>query len=289
MAKATRVFSTPSTPIDTTRRHLLTIAAGSAVAAAIPARAYPGHDPIFAAIDAFRRADASCVAVHDGDIPDELGDRRGDAMRAVMRTCPTTPAGLVALTGWTREQADWLEKNGSNLFADDLSALTATIDDAARGMSGLEPWSPPLQAAAAIDPIYAAIERHKAAGAVWNAAVDVELPFPEGPEPMTDEQWEQRDELDDVVDDARELLVDAGVDLVGTKPTTHGGIIAAVSFIRTQMRDDGTYMPCASEVEWKFEYTELCGGDSRDTMGWIDAFLNTIADAAAALDKAVQS
>jgi hypothetical protein len=48
MAKSTR---------DTTRRHLLTIAAGGAVAAAIPAddaRAYA--DPIFAAIEAHRQA-----------------------------------------------------------------------------------------------------------------------------------------------------------------------------------------------------------------------------------------
>src|SRR5260370_27195581 len=43
-----------TTNTDTTRRHLLTIAAGGAVAAAIPAdaRAYPGPaDPIFAAVE----------------------------------------------------------------------------------------------------------------------------------------------------------------------------------------------------------------------------------------------
>jgi hypothetical protein len=54
-----------NTPIDTTRRHLLTIAAGGAVAAAIPAdaRAYPGPDPIYAAIDAHRKAAAVEQAV----------------------------------------------------------------------------------------------------------------------------------------------------------------------------------------------------------------------------------
>jgi hypothetical protein len=103
MAKATRVFSTPPTNTDTTRRHLLTIAAGGAVAAAIPAdaRACPGH---------------------------------------------------------------------------------------------------------AADPIFAAIDRHKAAAAVWDAAVDVRASLPEGPEPMTDEQWEERDRLDDAEEDAREPL-----------------------------------------------------------------------------------
>jgi hypothetical protein len=136
----------------------------------------------------------------------------------------------------------------------------------------------------AADPIFAAIEKHRVAAAVWDAAVGVPLSFPEGPDPLTDEQWEERDRLDDAVDDTRELLVDAGVDLVGTKPTTHGGIIAAISYIRTQMRNDA-FMPW--EAEFEFEFDEGCPGDAQQTMKWIDAFLATIADAAAALDKAV--
>jgi hypothetical protein len=141
----------------------------------------------------------------------------------------------------------------------------------------------------AADPIFAAIERHKAACIVWDAAVGVRASFPEGPEPMTDEQWEERDRLDDAEEDAREPLVNAGVDLVATKPTTLAGIIAAISYIRTQMRDDGTYMPFTAEFESGFEYTELCAGDSRDTMGWIDAFLHTFATAASAIAEPVQS
>jgi hypothetical protein len=135
------------------------------------------------------------------------------------------------------------------------------------------------------DPIYAAIEKHKAAAAVWDAAVSVRADLPEGPAPMTDEQWEERCRLDDAEEDAREPLVDAGVDLVGTKPTTLAGIIAAISYIRTQMRNDA-FMPW--EVEFEFEFDEGCPGDAQ-TLKWIDAFLDTIADAAAALDKAVQS
>jgi hypothetical protein len=42
-------------------------------------------------------------------------------------------------------------------------------------------------------------------------------------------------------------------------------------------------------IESGFEYAEGCAGDSLDIMGWIDAFLNTIADAAAALAEPVQS
>jgi hypothetical protein len=146
-----------------------------------------------------------------------------------------------------------------------------------------------LTAEHAADPIFAAIEKHRAACIVWDAAVDVRACFPEGPEPMTDERWEERDRLDDAEEDAREPLADAGVDLVGTKPTTLAGIIAAISYIRTQMRDNGTYVPYTSEFESGFEYTEGCAGDSLDTMGWIDAFLDTIADAAAALAEPVQS
>jgi hypothetical protein len=135
------------------------------------------------------------------------------------------------------------------------------------------------------DPIYAAIDRHKTAAAVWDAAVGVRASFPEGPEPRTEEQWEELDRLDDALDDAREPLVDAGVDLVGTKPTTLAGIIAAISYIRKQMRNDA-YMPW--EVEFEFEFDEGCPGDEQ-TLKWIDAFLGTVADAAAGLDKAVQS
>jgi hypothetical protein len=60
-------------------------------------------DPIFGAIDAWRRADAACVPADDGDIPDELADKCDEAYLTIHRTRPTTPAGLAALTGWARE------------------------------------------------------------------------------------------------------------------------------------------------------------------------------------------
>jgi hypothetical protein len=117
--------------------------AAAPVAALVPP---PEADPIFGAIDAWRRADAACVEVN-GDIPDELTDQAWEAHHAVVRTRPTTPAGLAALTGWVRERIDWLRDNASELHTKDLCAITAAIDDATRGMSGLEPWSPPLPAA----------------------------------------------------------------------------------------------------------------------------------------------
>jgi hypothetical protein len=55
-------------------------------------------------------------------------------------------------------------------------AVAATIPADARAYPGH-----------AADPIYAAIEKHRAACIVWDAAVSVRAEFPEGPAPMTDE------------------------------------------------------------------------------------------------------
>src|SRR5258707_11546998 len=100
-------------PVSSTRRRFLTVAAGGTIAAVAISTQTVGSpaDPIFAAIDAFRRADAACVAV-DGDIPDELGDRCLEAESVVLRTRPSTPAGLAALTSWAPERSDWLCANG---------------------------------------------------------------------------------------------------------------------------------------------------------------------------------
>jgi hypothetical protein len=74
MTQATRVHSTPPTntsainpsgPVDPTRRHFLTVAAGGAVAAAIPIAvlaAAPAVDPVFDLIDTHREAHAAHMA-----------------------------------------------------------------------------------------------------------------------------------------------------------------------------------------------------------------------------------
>jgi hypothetical protein len=138
-------------------------------------------------------------------------------------------------------------------------------------------------AALAVDPIYAAIERHKAAALIWDAAVDVRADFPELD--MDDEQAKQRDLLDEAVDAAWDPCEQTGIELVTTKPTTHAGMVAAIRYIRIQMRDDGTFMPHGLE----FEFNSGSEGDGGETLGWVDAFLDTLASATAALDKAVQS
>jgi hypothetical protein len=137
-------------------------------------------------------------------------------------------------------------------------------------------------AAPAPDPIYAAIERHKAACVPWDAAIDVRAEFPEGPHPMTDEQWEKRDALDDAVDEARVILQQAGLDLIKTAPTTATGIATAIRYMQRQMRTDGTYMP----YDIEFEFDDLYEGDGGVVLAWIDVWLDTIADATTELDRA---
>jgi hypothetical protein len=120
-------------------------------------------DPIFAVLDAFRRVDAEFFAVAGEDIPDELGDRHHAAVKAMLRTCPTTPAGLAALTTWAREQLNWQHSQSSCWYTEDLCALVSTIDDAARGMSGLEPWSPPAVHIAPDAKLFALADQYLAA------------------------------------------------------------------------------------------------------------------------------
>jgi hypothetical protein len=140
----------------------------------------------------------------------------------------------------------------------------------------------PTAAAPAPDPIFAAIERHKAACVPWDGAIDVRAEFPEGPHPMTDDQREHRDALDDAVDEARVILEQAGLDLINTVPTTATGIATAIRYMQRQMRTDGTYMP----YDIEFEFDDLYAGDGGVVLAWIDDFLNTIAVAVSELDPA---
>jgi hypothetical protein len=111
--------------------------------------ASPAPDPIFAAIDAFRCAEVEFYADRNGDIPDEVGDRWSRAADAVIGTQPTTPAGLVALTGFAREMAERSNHDDAGFADGQWVPVMAAINDATRGMSGLEPWSPPSPAASA--------------------------------------------------------------------------------------------------------------------------------------------
>src|SRR5438270_5649925 len=135
MTQADSVHSTPrtNTPIDTTRRHLLSIAAGGAVAAAIPidvgiptsAAAAADPDPAFALIAAHRPAEVVQCEVIDAqaeaeakygirsDEAWEAADRSGAMCDEVNAICwklattpPTTLAGVAAVLRFSNEVED---------------------------------------------------------------------------------------------------------------------------------------------------------------------------------------
>jgi hypothetical protein len=128
MAKATCVLSTPptNTPTDTTRRRLLTIAAGGAVAAAIPTYAL-GHaaDRAFALIAEKLAADeAHCRAIDAQDEAETCHGFRSEAAAEAADNCaaaghavneidwklantlPTTLAGVAAVLRFANEIED---------------------------------------------------------------------------------------------------------------------------------------------------------------------------------------
>ncbi|WP_079602840.1 hypothetical protein [Bradyrhizobium erythrophlei] len=149
------------------------------------------------------------------------------------------------------------------------------LSAAAGGAAALS-LSPSRAAAPAVDPIYAAIERHKAAAVVWDAAVDVWAKLPDGPEPMSTERWIERERINDA---SRDAMDDAGVDLINTSPTTLAGIARALNYIREQMlQDDGVYMPSSLRL--------ADDTDGEYPVAWIDAFLDAIEQAASELDRA---
>jgi hypothetical protein len=123
------------------------------------------------------------------------------------------------------------------------------------------------------DPIHLAIERHKTAVRLWAAAVAVSAAFPDGANPMTIEQAAQ---IAAAVAGARLPLLDAGLDLIETAPTTLEGIVAALEYMHDQMLESGAFMP--SDIVLDTSEAAL-GGTVGATVGWLDIFVDTLADA----------
>jgi hypothetical protein len=205
-----------------------------AATGASPMASTPGPDPIFAAIDAFHRADAAVNAVTVDDIPDELGDQCHEAYLAVVRTRPTTPAGLAALTTWVRERTDWPCANSSVLPDEEQRAIAAAVDDATRGMSGLEPWSPPSAAAAPSipDPVYGVIERHQRLSIAYDKAVN---------HPDVGDDRPQFATVNEVSSQACTALLDHANMMFTFQPTTPTGVAAMLRYITTL---EDWQMPC---------------------------------------------
>jgi hypothetical protein len=137
-------------PVDQARRRLLTIAAGGAVAAAIPAAtlaAAPAVDPIFALIAAKRAADLAhdraCGALNeaevrygvDSDEADEVFALGGSACHAAYEagwplatTPPTTLAGVAAVLRFAPRRRSCGDRNRQ-----EREASRAALSDLARG------------------------------------------------------------------------------------------------------------------------------------------------------------
>jgi hypothetical protein len=113
-------------PVDPTRRHLLTIAAGGAVAAAIPAAALaaaPAIDPVFGLIEAHRNAHATHVAslnlqnrferrfgIGEGSwISEKPCHDENDVFEALEAEPATTMAGLLAKLDYFQELSSEFE------------------------------------------------------------------------------------------------------------------------------------------------------------------------------------
>jgi hypothetical protein len=110
----------------------------------------------------------------------------------------------------------------------------------ARGMSGLEPWSPPLQAAAAVsaDPAFTLIAKKLAADVAHCEAIDVQGEFDE-----------RRDHSSDAAIEAQEnsraachYVNEVDWKLANTPPTTLAGVAAVLRFAN-EIEDAGLEWP----------------------------------------------
>ena len=98
-----------------------------------------------------------------------------------------------------------------------------------------------LDAASAVDPIYAAIKRHRDLAKTCDAAWKVRARYKDFGT-LTEAEKAQVLKLNDAVDEAHLPLEAAAMDLFNTHPTTLAGIIDALCYMRTQHRNDGVHM-----------------------------------------------
>jgi hypothetical protein len=89
-----------------------------------------------------------------------------------------------------------------------------------------------------IDPIYAAIDKHRQAVAAHDAVTDVRAAFNDVN--LNDEQNAQLAVLEAAVDDAWDQLDDAGCDLVNSKPTTLAGVAALCKYVEPLLNERDT-------------------------------------------------
>jgi hypothetical protein len=155
-----------------------------------------------------------------------------------------------------------------------MAAGSAAVAIAARPVRAMAAVSP--------DPIYAAIDQHKQTVAVFHAAVTTRSRFNDLN--MDDERRKQLSLLEEAIDAAWEPCDQAGLDLITTQPATLAGMIEAIRYAQIHLRNDGIFMP-QDVPDWMIEDV----GAADDAKQWLDVFLRTITEAAAAIADGVQS
>jgi hypothetical protein len=148
------------------------------------------------------------------------------------------------------------------------AALAALGGDATRGMSGLEPWSPPLPSAMAVsaDPAFAVIAEKLAADVAHNKAIDLQDEI----EGRGDRSSDAAIEAQDNSEAACHLAYEVGWKVANTPPTTIAGVAAVLRFAN-EIEDAG--------MEWN--HTDTIGPE-----GWHYQLRATMAAAIEALIKA---
>jgi hypothetical protein len=143
-----------------------------------------------------------------------------------------------------------------------IAAVIATVAPATAGLA--EP-----------DPIFAAIERHRDLAKPYDAACKVRGRCRDFGT-LTEEEKAHVLRLNDAVDEAGLPLEAAAMDLFNTQPTTCAGIIAALSYMRIQHRNDGEHM-----IQGWLE-----DEDGERYIDWRDAWLETLIQAVLQLEDA---
>jgi hypothetical protein len=211
-------------------------------------------DPTFAAVDRARKGEEEFLALaRSEDAAEGRGiklDKAPDDHRtpemvaavkeaiaariALARTVPTTPEGLAALTTFIREES--VERGEFYFAADDPDEqflFVASLDDAVRGMAGLKPWGG-IADAQTVDPIFAAIERHRQAENAYAGAYDSEeYRNAKHSTPATDALEERAGELGVAEDNLY-------VALVKLTPTTLAGCAVLLRYLEAHERSRGT-------------------------------------------------
>ena len=134
---------------------------------------------------------------------------------------------------------------------------------------------PVAAASAEPDPIYAAIDRNRGLAKGYDAAWKARGACKDFGT-LTEEERARVRELNDLVDAAALPLEAAAIDLFNTEPTTRAGVIAALSYMRIQHRNEGEHM-----VRGLFE-----DEDGERYIDWCDAWLETIIQAVLQLNDA---